>query len=129
MTPSDYEPLSPVDVERKMRQLVTDLYASQKALREARDDETGAEIEYRRAQRRAILSPDCPKVARGGHTAADRDAWVEDRVDAEWLAYRLATTNREAAQDHLRVVLAVAETVRSLGASVRSSYGLAGVGA
>jgi hypothetical protein len=37
-----------------------------------------------------------------------------------------ATVVREAAQDRLRVLLAQAEIVRSLGASVRQAYELAG---
>jgi hypothetical protein len=35
---------------------------------------------------------------------------------------------RESAQDHLRVLRDQAEIVRSLGASVRQAYELAGVG-
>lgn len=38
-----------------------------------------------------------------------------------------ATVVREAAQDRLRVLLAQAEIVRSLGASVRTVYDMAGV--
>jgi len=44
----------------------------------------------------------------------------------EWAQARVATTAREVAVDNLRVVLAIAETVRSLGASVRQAYSLSG---
>jgi len=40
-----------------------------------------------------------------------------------------ATVTREAAQVHLRTVLAQAELVRSLGASVRQTYEMAGTSA
>lgn len=120
------EPLTPVEVEAKLRGLVNDMYAAQKALAAARQVETTAEIEYKRAKARAFHHSDCPHVSRGGHTVADRDAWIDRKVMDEWAAARVATTAREVAQDNLRVVLAVAETVRSLGASVRSAYSLAG---
>lgn len=119
--------LTPVEVEAKLRGLVTEMYAAQKALAEARDRETAAEIALKRARAAAFHHSDCPHVSRGGHTVADRDAWVDTKVMDEWAHARVAVTAREVAQDNLRVVLAVAETVRSLGASVRSAYSLAGV--
>lgn len=123
---TDYEPLSPLDVEAKLRGLVNDMSAAQKALREARDAETNAEIAYKRARARAFHSQDVPHVTRGGTTTGERDAWIDEQVMDEWSVFRLATTGREVAQDRLRVVLAIAETVRSLGASVRTAYTLAG---
>jgi len=118
--------LTPVDVEAKLRGLVTEMTQAQRALAAARDAETTAEIAYKRAKARAFHHSDCPHVSRGGHTVADRDAWIDTKVMDEWAQARVATTAREVAQDNLRVVLAVAETVRSLGASVRSAYSLAG---
>jgi hypothetical protein len=65
-------------------------------------------------------------VTRGGYTVADKDAWIDEQVMNEWVAYKVATTAREVAQDNLRVLLAVAESWRSLGASVRTAYSVAG---
>lgn len=121
--------LTPVQVEAKLLALTNDMYAAQKALAAARDAETTAEVAYKRTKAAAFHHSDCPHVSRGVHTVADRDAWVERKVMDQWAHARVATTAREVAQDNLRVVLAVAETVRSLGASVRSAYSLAGVGA
>lgn len=118
--------LTPVQIETKLSGLVNEMYQAQKTLAAARDTETGAEIEYKRARARTTLRPDCPKPTRGGYTTSDKDAWIDEQVIAEWTAYKVATTVREVAQDNLRVVLAVAETVRSLGASVRTAYSLAG---
>ncbi|APU20893.1 hypothetical protein [Actinoalloteichus sp. GBA129-24] len=121
-----YEPLSPVDIERKLRACVNDLARAERSLRVARDVETMAELDYRSVHRRAMLSPDAPRVTRGGTTTAERDAWVDDRASEEYRAYRLAQTGREAAQDHLRTVRDVAATVQSLGALVRQAYAMAG---
>lgn len=121
------EALTPVAVEAKLRGLVTEMTHAQQALAGARDSETQAEIGYKRAKAAAFHHSDCPHVSRGGHTVADRDAWIDRKVMDEWAQARVATTAREVAQDNLRVVLAIAEVVRSLGSSVRSAYSLAGV--
>ena len=120
------EPLTPLAVEAKLRQLVTELSRAQSALRQARDLEVDARHEYDRAKRRALLSEKSPKVTRGGYTVAEQSAWVEDQCADLKLKSDKATVVREAAQDHLRVLLAQAEIVRSLGASVRQAYELAG---
>ena len=121
------EPLTPVAVEAKLRALVNDLARAQASLRQARDLEVDARHEHDRARRRALLSEKSPKVTRGGYTTAERDAWVDQQVEDLKFAADKATVVREAAQDHLRTLLAQAEIVRSLGASVRQAYELAGV--
>lgn len=120
------DPLTPVQVESKLRSLVTDLALAQRSLAKARDDEVDAKHEYERARRRALLGGDAPKVARGGITTAERDAWVDDKVEDARFAYDKAVVVRESAQDHLRTLRDQAECVRSLGASVRLAYDMAG---
>lgn len=123
------EPLTPLSIEAKLRSLVNDLTRAQIVLREARDAEVDARHEYDRAKRRALLSDKSPKVTRGGYTVAEQSAWVDDQCADLKFAADKATVIREAAQDRLRVLLAQAEIVRSLGASVRQAYETAGVGA
>jgi hypothetical protein len=120
------EPLTPLAVEAKLRQLVGDLSLAQAALREARDAEVDTRHEYDRARRRALLSEKSPEVTRGGYTVAEQAAWVEDQCEDLKFAADKATVMREAAQDRLRVLLAQSEIVRSLGASVRQAFELAG---
>jgi hypothetical protein len=124
MTP---EPLTPLSVEQKLRQLVNDLARARVVLREARDLEVDARHEHDRARRRALLSDKSPKVTRGGYTVAEQSAWVDQQCEDLKLAADKATVVREAAQDRLRVLLAQAEIVRSLGASVRQAYEMAGM--
>ena len=123
MTP---EPLTPLAVEVKLRQLVTDLSRAQAALAHARDLEVDARHQYDRARRRALLSEKSPKVTRGGYTVAEQAAWVDEQCADLKFAADKATVIREAAQDRLRVLLAQSEIVRSLGASVRQAFELAG---
>lgn len=120
------EPLTPLSVEAKLRQLVNDLAKAQKDLRDARDGEVSARHKYDAERRRALLSEKSPKVTRGGYTTAERDAWVDDQCAEVKFEADKATVVREAAQDRLRVLMAQAEIVRSLGASVRQAYELAG---
>jgi hypothetical protein len=120
------EPLTPLAVEAKLRNLVSDLTRAQVSLAQARDLEVDARHEYDRARRRALLSEKSPKVTRGGYTVAEQSAWVDDQCTDLKFAADKASVVREAAQDRLRVLLAQAEIVRSLGASVRQAYELAG---
>jgi hypothetical protein len=60
------EPLTPLSVEAKLRQLVNQLSQALAALRQARDLEVDARHEHDRARRRALLSDKSPKVTRGG---------------------------------------------------------------
>jgi|SRR5690606_15306541 len=119
---------TPAGVEARLRQLVTELTLAQQALAKARDEEVRAKHAYEAARRRALLSEECPRVARGAVTTADRDAWVDEQVKHECWLYELAEVKREAAQDHLRVVRDQAMIVMSLGKSVTAAYQMAGVG-
>lgn len=122
------EPLTPLEVESKLRSLVNDLAQAQAELRRARDAEVDTRHEYDRARRRALLSEKSPRVTRGGYTVAQQSAWVDEQCADLKFAADKATVIREAAQDRLRVLLAQAEVVRSLGASVRAAYEMAGTG-
>src|SRR6516165_9019872 len=73
------EPLTPLSVEQKLRQLVNDLARAQVVLREARDGEVDARHEYDRARRKVLLSEKSPKVTRGGFTVGEQSAWVEEQ--------------------------------------------------
>jgi hypothetical protein len=121
------EPLTPPVIEQKLRQLVNDLGLAQAALRQARDLEVDARHSYERGRRRSVLSEKSPKVSRGGYTTMYVTAWVEEQCADLKFAADKATVVREAAQDRLRTLLAQAEIVRSLGASVRQAYEMAGV--
>lgn len=117
---------TPAGIEDALRQLVSDLARAQRDLAEARDNEVRAKHAFKAAKRKTLLREDRPKVARGGTTTAERDAWVDEQVAREEWAYDLATTRREAAQDHMRTLRDQAELVRSLGAAVRVAYDVAG---
>lgn len=124
----DYQPLSPVDIEQKLRALVNNLAAAYKELAEARDGEVHAKHAYESKHRAALLDPDRPRVERGGLTTAERDAWVEDQCAEQREAYDIAEVVRKAAEDHLRVIRDQASVVQTLARSVQQAYSMAGTG-
>lgn len=120
------EDLTPIDCERRLRTYVTEMSKAQTELRNARDAEVERKHDYEAAKRRAFLSADCPKPARGGFTVADREVWVDDQCANEQRAFDIATARREAAKDHLQTVRDQAMVVMSLLRSVSTAYQLSG---
>ena len=120
------EPLTPVQVESKLRALVTAITQAQQQLAKARMAEVEAEAEYQQAKVRATYSPECPAVKRGEVTVGERDAWIDSHVLDESLARNHATALREIAVDALRARIAESQAVQSLNASVRQAYQMAG---
>lgn len=128
MSPLPERDLTPIDIERKLHQLVLDLEHAQKLLAQARDDEVEAKHAYEAKRRRLLLQPDCPRTGRavGAVTVAERDAWVDEKCETEEHAYNIAVVKREAAKDHLQTLRDQSMLVMSLSRSVQTSMGLAG---
>jgi len=121
------EDLTPIDCERRLRALVTDMSRAQTELRNARDAEVNLKHDWEAAKRRAFLSAECPKPTRGGFTVADREVWVDDQCAAEQRKYDIATARREAAKDHLQTVRDQSMIVLGLLRSVTTAYAVSGV--
>jgi hypothetical protein len=122
------EPLTPVASERQLRWVLSALTFGQKALAKVRDAEVSAKHLFERARRAAILSAECPKVSRDGYSAAERDAWCDERCCAEREVYEVAKATREAAEDHLRTLREQAMVMSQLNRSVITAYSMAGGG-
>lgn len=120
--------LTPAEIETHLKKLYNELAFAQIDLRNLRDAEVDAKLDYQRARSTAILSPECPKVSRkdGGATVDERDAWVDLRIEAEKSTLAVAEVNRANAEDYLRMLRQQAEIVRSLGTSVRQAFDMAG---
>lgn len=120
--------LTPVAAEKRLVQLDNAMTQAELALRRARDTEVAKKHEYEAAKRRAFLSAECPKPARGSLTVADRDVWVDDRCADEQRAYDIAVAAREGALDHHRTVRDQAMVAMALLRSVTTAYNMSGVG-
>lgn len=116
------------DVLQRLHTVHQDMAAAQRAVREARDREVEAEAVLRRAIVATTLSADCPKPKRGenGVTVADRDAWVDQRVEDERFKAAVAEAVRKSAEDALRVSRDQASVVQSLSALMRAEMQLSG---
>jgi len=122
-----YQPLTPVSIERKIREIASDMTRAQADLSTARDEEVTAKHVFERTHRRALLSSECPKVTRGGYTTAERDAWADEQCAPVREAYEIAEVKRKAAEDHLRTLFQQGTLAAVLAKSVHQAYQLAGV--
>jgi hypothetical protein len=123
---ADFEQWTPNDAEKALRWVLRAMLAAQRGLAEARDAEVAAKHVFEAAKRRAFFHDDCPKPARGGHTVADRDAFIENATAAERQDYELATAAKEAAQDHLRTLNAQSVVMSALAKNVQQTYSVIG---
>lgn len=116
------------DVLGRLRTVHDDMATAQHTLRQARDKEVEARAALRVATAKAMLSADCPRPKRGenGVTVADREAWVDSQVHAEWLDAQVAEAFRQAAWDALTVARDQASVVQSLSALMRQEMAMAG---
>jgi hypothetical protein len=119
--------LTPIDCERRLRALVTEMTRAQTELRNARDAEVDRKHEYEAAKRRAFLSAEAPKPTRGGTTVADREVWVDAQCADEQRAYDIAVARREAAKDHLQTIRDQSMVVMALLRSISTAYNVSGV--
>jgi hypothetical protein len=112
-----HDPQTPPGAEAALESFQDALEDVRKTLARLRDEEVQAKAARDAAHRRAILSPECPKVRRNEWTVAERDAWVDDKI-----AYDLARAARQAAADHLHTLGKQGGFQQSIAASVRTSY-------
>ena|ERR1035437_37036 len=120
------EPLTPVQIESKLRGLVSQISIAQADLRNFRIKEADASVALMRAKIKATYDPACPQVKRGDVTVGDRDAWIDRATVDEADEAIHAEALREIAQDALRARIAESQAVQSLNASIRQAYAMAG---
>lgn len=117
---------TPNDAERALRWVLRAMLEAQQLLRDSRDVEVAAKHEYEREKRRAFFAPDCPKPSRGGHTVADRDAFIEMATAVERERYELAQATTQGAQDHLRTLNSQSVVMSALAKNVQQTFSVVG---
>ncbi|MFJ8687377.1 hypothetical protein [Micromonospora wenchangensis] len=123
---AQYDSLSLLEAQNYMRWVLRAMYDTAKSLADLRDAEVDAKKEYDSARRRLMLSPECPRVERGGHTVADRDAWVDERCAEQRSAFESASAAREAANDQLRTLNSQSVVITALSKNVAQIHGVLG---
>ena len=121
MNQTPTEPLNPVEVERRIMELSNLIAQGVQQVTDHLRSYRQADAEYDRAKARAQLAAE-------GKTVADRDAVVElatvderDAKDVAEVAYSHVNRRVKAFEREL-------DAIRSIGASVRSMYAVAGRG-
>lgn len=121
-----YEVWSPVDVERRLIELITAITLAQKDLAGRRNQEVQRESLHRQAVTRVSHDPNCPVVRRGETTVAEREEWISERTQSEWQHWAFARTERDIAVDNMRALQTQASLVQTLASSVRQAYSVSG---
>src|SRR3954447_22437438 len=123
---SDPDLDTPIGIENALKRLITSLTQAQRELANARDTAVMAELDYKSARRRHLLSDEAPVVARNSTTVDERNAWVEAKCEDEERTWRIADAARDAAQDRLRILRDDVTLLVTLSSSIRTSYEVAG---
>jgi hypothetical protein len=120
--------LTPAEVERFLHRLNNEIARAQNALRVARERELDAKKIYTRERDRLLLSADCPNVGRASAdvTVAERDAWVNTRIDDELWLYKTTKVQREDAESYVWAIKDQIEVLRSIGVLSRQAFDLSG---
>lgn len=120
--------LTPAEVERFLNALNNEIARAQNMLRQARHRELEAKKIYARERDRLLLSSDCPNVGRasGDVTVAERDAWINIRIDDQLWIYKTAKVEREDAESYVWAIKDQIEILRSLGVLARQAMDLSG---
>lgn len=120
--------LTPAEVERFLNLLNNEIARAQQNLRQARVRELDAKKIYSRERDRLLLSDAVPNVGRasGDVTVAERDAWVNTRIDDELWIYKTAKVEREDAESYVWAIKDQIEVLRSIGVLSRQAFDLSG---
>ncbi|MEV1013718.1 hypothetical protein AB0I89_23495 [Micromonospora sp. NPDC049801] len=123
---SEFDSLSLLEAQSYMRWVLRALHDTARQLKDLRNAEVEAKKEYEAARRRLMLSGECPRVERGGHTVADRDAWVDERCADLRSAYEVASAARETASDQLRTLNSQSVVITALSKNVAQIHNVLG---
>ena len=115
------EPLNPVEVERRIMELSNLIAQGVQQVTDHLRSYRQADAEYDRAKARAQLVAE-------GKTVADRDAVVELATEDERDAKDVAEVAYSHVNRRVKAFERELDAIRSIGASVRSMYAVAGRG-
>ena len=120
--------LTPPEVERFLNLLNNEIARAQHALSKTRNRELDAKKIYARERDRLLLSDECPNVGRASTdvTVAERDAWINTRIDDQLWIYKTAKVQREDAESYVWAIKDQIEVLRSIGVLARQAFDLSG---
>lgn len=115
---------TPVTARNRIRSVGSELVKAEIDLKNARDREVNAKHAYEKALRAAVLSPEAPRVERGGATVTERDAWAESRCEVQKFDYMVAEAIRQAAQTHYAMWDTQAMLAQAILKSIDRAFGM-----
>ncbi|WP_329521216.1 hypothetical protein [Spirillospora sp. NBC_01491] len=120
--------LTPAQVEQHLNVLANEIANAQRALVTARERELDARKVHTRERDRLLLSDACPNVGRASEdvTVAERDAWINTRIDDQLWLYKTAKVQREDAESYVWAIKDQIEVLRSIGVLSRQAFDMSG---
>lgn len=117
--------LTPAETDEFLQVLNNELETAGTAVVEARNTVAGLKEAYEKAKARLLLSPECPRVGRGAMdvTAAERDAFLAVRLEAEHWALHAAENRLENAVEYMWQVKDQVHLVQSLNNNAKELLG------
>ena|GEM_PF-3401493 len=118
-------PLTPAQTDMLLQHINNELERTADLVTEARKRLAAAQEAYKKAEAKLLLSPSCPRVGRGegSVSAAERDAWLLDRLSAEWTAQHEAQVLLDIATDGVWKVKDQLSLVQSLNNNAQGAAG------
>lgn len=117
--------LTPAETDEFLQVLNNELETAGAAVVEARNAVASLKESYEKAKARLLLSAECPRVGRGAMdvTAAERDAWLMVRFEAEHWALHRAEVRLESAAEYMWKVKDQVHLVQSLNNNAKELVG------
>lgn len=122
-----YEPWTPVQVERKLAELMNEVASAEIAMRKLLETEAEAKWAYERAHVIAATDPNCPIPSRStGVTVGERESWIRGMVQDEFKGLEYAQLNVQIQKRYTARLEQQCSLVQTMSKMVLAAYQVAG---
>lgn len=122
----EFQPWTPVDVERKLAELMNEVAQAELKMRHLLEAEADAKWEYERAHVIASQDPNCPVPQRGGYTVGERDSWIRGVVQDEYRGLEYAQLNVKIQKNYIERLNQQVSICQTMSKHVLAAYQVAG---
>lgn len=121
-----FEPWTPVQVERKLAELMNAVAEAEISMRKLLEVEADAKWGYERAHVIASTDPNCPIPTRGGATVGERESWIRGIVQDEFQGLEYAQLNVTIQKRYIARLEQQCSLVQTMSKHVLAAYHVAG---
>lgn len=123
-----FEPWTPVQVERKLAELMNAVAEAEMKMRGLLEQEADARQAYERAHVIAATDPNCPVPGRGAGqaTVGERDSWIRGMCEDEYNGLVYAELNVTLQKRYIQRLEQQCSLVQTMSKHVLAAYAVAG---